>query len=145
MYTSTACAIPFNCLGYNFFLIVPRYKGQLIYLPAHWLELSMTSSCFTWQFTLCSPELTSALHHLPVKESLRDEAAAQGERRGENIIVIQSLGVSSVSHRFPAETRRTTDGSPQEEEAWGWMCMYAFVRAHLFSLKRNEIVTVKAL
>lgn len=98
----------------------------------------MSSSCFTWQFALGPLQLTSASHHLPVKESLWDEAEAQKERREENIIAMRSLGVSGVSHRFPAEMRRTTDGSPQEEEAWGWMCMYAFVHTHLLLLKRRK-------
>lgn len=81
------------------------------------------------------------MHHLLVKESLRDEAVAQRERREENIIVIQSLGVSGVSHRFPAETRRTTDRSPQAlMDVHVCVCM----REPLL-VEKKEIVTVKAL
>lgn len=105
----------------------------------------MSSSCFYGQFALCSPELTSALHHLPVKESLRDEAVAQRERREENIIVIQSLGVSGVSHRFPAETRQTTDRSPPEREALRLDVHVRVCMREPLLVEKKEIVTVKAL
>lgn len=105
----------------------------------------MSSSCFTWLFALCSLKLTSALHHLPVKESLRDEAEAQKERSEENIIVIRSLGVSGVSHRFPAETRRTTDRSPQEGEALRLDVHVRLCKSAALLVEKKEIVTVKPL